>query len=98
MKKSLLIVFLIFMIACNAGAAIANPTPVVSKGTGTSVTRTPSATLTEIELPAGYGTRGPWFELYFTNPASSLAPQLTGGPDGPLAQAIDAARLSVDLA
>jgi phosphatidylserine/phosphatidylglycerophosphate/cardiolipin synthase-like enzyme len=51
-----------------------------------------------IELQAGYGVRGPWFELYFTNPVSPLSPQGTGGVDGPLVEAIDAARLSIDIA
>jgi phosphatidylserine/phosphatidylglycerophosphate/cardiolipin synthase-like enzyme len=54
--------------------------------------------LTPVKLGAGYGVRGAWFELYFTEPFSSLASQKTGGPDGPLVEAIDAARLSVDLA
>ncbi len=54
--------------------------------------------VTPIELQAGYGVRGPWFELYFTNPASPLSLQGTGGVDGPLVEAIDAARLSVDVA
>jgi phosphatidylserine/phosphatidylglycerophosphate/cardiolipin synthase-like enzyme len=36
--------------------------------------------------------------LYFTNPASPLSPQGTGGVDGPIVEAIDAARLSVDVA
>jgi phosphatidylserine/phosphatidylglycerophosphate/cardiolipin synthase-like enzyme len=57
-----------------------------------------STALIEIPLGAGYGVRGPWFELYFTNPESPLASQKTGGPDGPLADAIDSARLSVDVA
>ncbi len=55
-------------------------------------------TLTPIKLGAGYGTHGAWFDLYFTEPFSSLASQKTGGPDGPLVEAIDAARLSVDMA
>jgi phosphatidylserine/phosphatidylglycerophosphate/cardiolipin synthase-like enzyme len=54
--------------------------------------------LTPIDLQAGYGVRGPWFELYFTDPASPLSPQGTGGVDGPIVAAIDAARLSVDVA
>jgi phosphatidylserine/phosphatidylglycerophosphate/cardiolipin synthase-like enzyme len=54
--------------------------------------------VTPIELQAGYGVRGSWFELYFTNPASLLSPQGTGGVDGPLVEAIDAARLSIDVA
>lgn len=42
--------------------------------------------------------RGAWFELYFTNPSSPLASQETGGIDAPLAEAIDSAKLSVDVA
>ena len=57
-----------------------------------------SGTLIGIPLGAGYGVRGSWFELYFTNPDSPLASQMTGGPDIPLADAIDSARLSVDVA
>ena len=41
---------------------------------------------------------GGWFELYFTDPTSPLASQETGGLDGPLAAAIDSARLTVDVA
>jgi phosphatidylserine/phosphatidylglycerophosphate/cardiolipin synthase-like enzyme len=67
---------------------------------GTGIPSTPDAgnSFTPIELQAGYGVRGPWFELYFTNPASPLSPQGTGGVDGPLVEAIDSARLSVDVA
>jgi phosphatidylserine/phosphatidylglycerophosphate/cardiolipin synthase-like enzyme len=59
---------------------------------------TPGSGVTPIDLQAGYGVRGSWFELYFTNPASPLSPQGTGGVDGPIVEAIDAARLSVDVA
>jgi phosphatidylserine/phosphatidylglycerophosphate/cardiolipin synthase-like enzyme len=59
---------------------------------------TRGAHLTSIDLPAGYGVQGDWYELYFTDPVSLLAPQATGGADGPLVEAIDAARLSVDVA
>jgi len=54
--------------------------------------------ITPIDLQAGYGIRGPWFELYVTNPDSPLSQQETGGIDGPLVEAIDAARLSIDVA
>ncbi len=93
MKKILTLFFAIltFLTACDARAVISASTP-------SSVAETPSFTLAVIQLPAGYGTRGPWFELYFTNPSSPLASQRTGGADGPLAEAMDAARLSVDLA
>lgn len=59
---------------------------------------TPGVGPTPIELESGYGVRGPWYELYFTDPASPLSPQATGGLDGPLVDAIDAARLSIDVA
>jgi phosphatidylserine/phosphatidylglycerophosphate/cardiolipin synthase-like enzyme len=53
---------------------------------------------TPIDLQAGYGLIGPWFELYITNPDSPLSPQGTGGVDGPIVDAIDAAKLSIDMA
>ena len=59
---------------------------------------TPGTHLTPIELESGYGVRGAWYELYFTDPASLLASQATVGLDGPLVEAIDAARLSIDVA
>ncbi|HJR79860.1 MAG TPA: phospholipase D-like domain-containing protein [Anaerolineales bacterium] len=59
---------------------------------------TPGTHPTPIDLQSGYGVRGPWYELYFTDPVSPLAPQATGGIDGPLVEAIDAARLSIDVA
>src|SRR3990170_2940916 len=59
---------------------------------------TPGTHFTPIELQSGYGVRGAWYGLYFTDPASPLAPQATGGLDGPLVEAIDAARLSIDVA
>jgi phosphatidylserine/phosphatidylglycerophosphate/cardiolipin synthase-like enzyme len=39
-----------------------------------------------------------WFEVYFTDPADPASAQRTGGVDGPLVAAIDAARVSVDAA
>jgi len=62
------------------------------------LTSTPTDEYTPIDLQAGYGLRGPWFELYMTNPDSPLSPQGTGGADGPLVKSIDAARLSIDVA
>jgi phosphatidylserine/phosphatidylglycerophosphate/cardiolipin synthase-like enzyme len=91
-----MIVIILAMQACIAQPPI--PTKnVPTIAPGTSITGTPFV-LTPIELGAGYGVRGAWFELYFTEPFSSLASQKTGGPDGPLVEAIDAARLSVDMA
>ena len=64
----------------------------------TPQTETPGTDIILVDLEAGYGVKGPWFELYFTDPTSPLSPQETGGVDGPLVKAIDAARLSIDIA
>ena len=80
-----------FAQACGSAAENAE-TAVTVSATGAP------ATLTEVPLGAGYGVRAAWFELYFTNPLSPLASQKTGGPDGPVVQALDAARLSIDAA
>jgi len=39
-----------------------------------------------------------WFSVYFTDPAGTAAKSLRGGPDAHLAAAINAAKLSVDIA
>jgi phosphatidylserine/phosphatidylglycerophosphate/cardiolipin synthase-like enzyme len=92
MKKISSVLILILFTSCGPGmGAFTDQTPTMASPPKVT-------TLEVIELPAGYGSRGAWFELYFTNPESPLASQLTGGPDGPLAGAIDAARLSVDIA
>ncbi len=59
---------------------------------------TPGSGITPIDLQAGFGVEGSWFELYFTDPTSPRSPQGTGGVDGPLVDAIDRARLSIDAA
>jgi len=82
----LVLLFLIASIAVSAcGEVVQTPTPDTGE-------------ITPIDLQAGYGIRGSWFELYMTNPDSPLSPQGTGGLDGPLVEAIDAARLSIDVA
>lgn len=54
--------------------------------------------LAAVDLPAGFGARNDWIEVYFTDPESPLASQETGGVDELLVTAIDSARLTVDLA
>ncbi len=61
-------------------------------------TQIPGTELTPIDLSVGYAVKDSWFELYFTDPANLLSAQGTGGVDGPLVQAIDNARLSIDVA
>lgn len=92
-KFTLLFVILILLTACDSTTATPQTPPTVD-----SATETPLPPLTDIPLPAGYGADGGWFQLYFTNPESPLASQETGGIDGPLAEAIDEAKLSVDVA
>jgi phosphatidylserine/phosphatidylglycerophosphate/cardiolipin synthase-like enzyme len=90
--------FFILLILCVLLSACGNAPTVPATETNIPTTSTPGTTITPIELQAGYGVRGTWFELYFTNPASPLSSQGTGGVDGPLIEAIDAARLSIDVA
>ena len=85
-----LVVVLLLVSACEP--VTSTPPPDVE------LTSTPVDEYTPIDLQSGYGFRGPWFELYMTNPDSPLSPQGTGGLDGPLVESIDAARLSVDVA
>jgi phosphatidylserine/phosphatidylglycerophosphate/cardiolipin synthase-like enzyme len=87
---SLLFMTALVLSAC--GEVTQTPPPEVD------VTPTPGTGLTPIELEVGYGVKGAWFELYFTDPTNPLSPQGTGGVDSPLVKAIDAARLSVDVA
>ena len=90
--SSLYLVLGLVLSAC--GVIRATPTPLID----TSPRATPGSHLTPIDLESGFGVRGPWYELYFTNPASPLAPQATGGVDVPLVRSIDEARLSIDVA
>ncbi|MFT3893576.1 MAG: phospholipase D-like domain-containing protein [Anaerolineales bacterium] len=87
---SLLLVAILFLTAC--GKVVVTPPPPVD------VTNTPGTDLTPIDLQVGYGVRGSWFELYFTDPANPFSSQGSGGIDEPLVKAIDAARLSIDVA
>jgi len=43
-------------------------------------------------------TEGGWYEVYFSHPDDPVSSSLHGGPDSALAQAIDDARYSVDVA
>src|SRR5512145_1225152 len=83
-------------------ATTLTPTPASTLTPGPTptfkVVPTPEMVPTPVELQAGYGTLTSWFELYFTNPISPLSPQGTGGVDEPLVAALEAARLSIDVA
>jgi phosphatidylserine/phosphatidylglycerophosphate/cardiolipin synthase-like enzyme len=98
MKKIIAHLFIFSIILTACGSISLTNTSAVPTAPSTDSGATDSSPLTVVPLGAGYGVKGSWFELYFTDPTSSLASQKTGGPDGPLAAAIDAARLSVDVA
>jgi phosphatidylserine/phosphatidylglycerophosphate/cardiolipin synthase-like enzyme len=98
MKKTSIGLFLLLILtlACGLPAATQNSAP-PTRTKPASVTE-PSLTLTVIPLPVGYAAGNSWIEIYFTDPTHSLASQETGGIDQPLADAIDSAKLSVDVA
>lgn len=95
MKRLTLLIGLvsILMLSTALGCSQLPPTPDLPPETDTLVSG-----LTEIPLPAGYGAHTDWVDIYFTNPASPLSSQETGGLDGPLVASIDSARLTVDVA
>jgi len=88
----LLPILFICLIISSCGQIPSIPTP------GVEITPRLGGGITPIDLQAGFGVKGSWFELYFTDPTSPLSPQGTGGVDGPRVDAIDTARLSIDVA
>ncbi|MCL4529290.1 MAG: phospholipase D-like domain-containing protein [Chloroflexi bacterium] len=102
MKRFIVLFFAICIVTIACGGSYTAtplpPTKVPPKVSATAAPSTAAPALTEIPMRVGYGVSGSWFELYFTDPTNPAAKQKTGGPDGPLAAAIDSARLSVDLA
>jgi phosphatidylserine/phosphatidylglycerophosphate/cardiolipin synthase-like enzyme len=62
------------------------------------MTPTTTSGLAELPMQVGYGVRGPFYEIYFTDPFNPISSREEGGPDVPLAAAIDKARISVDVA
>jgi len=91
-NRCLTFLFILCILLTACGNVTQTPTPQAD------VTQTPGTELTPIDLEVGYGVKGPWFELYFTDPSNPLSQQGTGGVDGPLVKSIDAARLSIDVA
>lgn len=67
-------------------------------GTAAAPNREAADWITRIPLHVGYGMRGPWFEVYFSDPLDPSAAQATGGLDELLVRAIEAARLSIHVA
>ncbi len=61
-------------------------------------TGAPPVALEPIPVHVGFGARGSWFEIYFTDPANPASSQESGGVEEAVIASIDAARLSVDVA
>jgi phosphatidylserine/phosphatidylglycerophosphate/cardiolipin synthase-like enzyme len=55
-------------------------------------------TLEALPVHVGYGYRGTWFEIYFTDPTNPAAKQDSGGVEEAVIASIDSARLTVDVA
>jgi len=97
-----LLVLLLATLAC--GALVEAPTetapevPPMGEPTVTPFQPGEPAALTEIPMLVGHGVRGSFFEIYFTDPFNRESAKQEGGPDVALAQAIDQARISVDVA
>jgi len=95
-KKSMALAgILVSMLACSLSPV---PTP------GAILTQAPSAQPTiqigQIVIPllTGYGVRGSFYEIYFTDPFNPASAKEEGGPDAALVSAINSARISVDVA
>ena len=92
-RTSHLIQFLLLLVTLSACAIPkgGSPQPLATEVVVTPFTVTPSV------VPPTVVTAD-WFQVYFTNPAAPMAEDYAGGPDEVLADAIHAARLSLDVA
>lgn len=94
-KRAILSILLLVF----AFAACAPPPATAPVSPSAAVTETPAPSfIEEIPIHVGYGYRGPFFEIYFTDPANPASKQQTGGIEQAIIASIDAARLSVDMA
>jgi len=80
---SVLILLILAALACDSWTAV-----------GDASTQLPPAGGGQQDTPAP----ADWFSLYFSDPTGPGARSLRGGPDAHLAQALEGARLSVDVA
>lgn len=98
-KITLPMAFLILAIlACSTSPATAPTLPAVSRTAQARLTPVEQNNQVEIPMTVGHAVRGSFYEIYFTDPLNPLASKQEGGPDGPLAAAINEARISVDVA
>ncbi|PWH11998.1 MAG: phospholipase [Anaerolineae bacterium] len=100
MKRSGVTIFLLILATLACVSVPEAPSIVTVAPAGQSPTTLPVASPQgeTIALQAGYGYRGAFYELYFTDPFRPASKKQEGGIDIPLARAIDQARISVDVA
>lgn len=105
MPKRILFFVFLFTLALSACAPVTPVPPSLtpdgsteSPVTDVPVTETSRPPIEAIPVHVGYGARGAWFEIYFTDPTNPAAPQQSGGVEEAVIASIDAARLSVDAA
>lgn len=100
MKRFWMTIFLLLLAALACANLPETPGVVTVEPQG-ALTETPVAQPAPgepIPLQVGYGYRGSFYEVYFTDPFNPNSKRQEGGIDIPLARAIDNARISVDVA
>jgi phosphatidylserine/phosphatidylglycerophosphate/cardiolipin synthase-like enzyme len=106
MRKVIVVcsLFLMVALACDSSSVVTDVmtafplTPTPTKVSDAPTLPVPSGSVQEIPMQVGYGARGSFYEVYFTDPFNPDADRQEGGPDVPLVQAIDKAQVSVDVA
>ncbi len=106
MKKTIVLcsLFLLVALACDSSSAVTDVmtafplTPTPTRASAVPTVPVPEGSVQEIPMQVGYGARGSFYEIYFTDPFNPDADRQEGGPDVPLVQAIDNAQVSVDVA
>lgn len=96
--------FLLVALACDSSEVVTDimtaipltPTPIRQVDLPTQPVL--EGVVQEIPMQVGYGARGSFYEIYFTDPYNPEAKREEGGPDVPLVQAIDGAQVSLDVA
>ncbi len=90
--------FCLALVLAACAPDVAVPTSTQKPPSAPPTVATESPFIEEIPVHVGYGYQGPFFEVYFTDPANPASKQQSGGIEQALIASIDSARLSVDVA
>lgn len=85
-------------LACVTAPETPGVVTVAPQGFSTETPMAQAAPGEPIPLQVGYGYRGSFYEVYFTDPFNPVSKRQEGGIDIPLTRAIENAKISVDLA